>query len=423
MIKKFIKRDILADLRRDLERGEIAFLIGPRQSGKTTLMKVLQSELGKRTEKAIFFSLDFEYDKEYFLSQQSLIRKIELEIGRNKGFVFIDEIQRKEDAGLFLKGIQDMELPYKFIVSGSGSVDLKAKIKESMVGRKRVYEVTPLTLREFVNFKTDYRYEDRLKDFFLLEKSKADQLLNEYLNFGGYPKVALEEESQEKLRTIGDIYQGYITKDIAFLMKVEKIEAFSLLIKTLADQAGKLINYSELSATLGISLPTIKNYVWYAEETYILQRIAPFFRNIRSEISKSPVVYFTDIGLRNYALGIFGQLIRQEDLGFAFQNLVFLILKEKLRGIGSKIHYWRTKSRAEIDFVIDLGRKVIPLEVKYKDLSRPLVTRSFGSFIAKYAPERCLIINKSLRTTVKVGGSEILFLTLWDLIFNDPFKN
>lgn len=418
MTELFIKREMLVDLRRDLEKKEVAFLIGPRQSGKTTLMKVLQEELERKREKTLFLSLDFEYDKEYFLSQQSLIKKIELELGRKRGFVFIDEIQRKENAGLFLKGIYDLNLPYEFIVSGSGSVDLKAKIKESMVGRKRVYELYPVSLTEFLNFKTDYKYEGNLTDFFSLEKSKLHQFLSEYLNFGGYPRVILETELSDKIRTMDEIYQGYMEKDIAYLLKVEKIEAFGSLIKILADQIGKLINHSEISNTLGLSLPTLKNYLWYAEKTYILQRITPYFRNVRKEISKSPTVYFSDIGFRNYSLGIFGRL-RQDDLGFVFQNLVFLILREKLRWSNAEIHYWRSKSGAEIDFVIDFGREVIPVEVKYRNFSQPIIPRSYIGFMEKYAPERSLIINKNLKTTVNFKGTEVLFLTIWDLIEED----
>lgn len=419
MVEKFIKRDVLEELRRDLKRAEMAFLIGPRQSGKTTTMKILQSELEKRNEKTLFLSLDFEYDREYFGSQQSLLRKIELEMGKSRGFVFIDEIQRKENAGLFLKGIQDMGLPYKFIVSGSGSVDLKSRIKESMVGRKLVFEIYPLSIMEFINFRTDYHYENRLKEFCSLEKPRIDQLMEEYLNYGGYPRIVLEAEAKEKLRIMDEIYQGYIMKDIAFLLRVEKIEAFGKMIKALADQIGKLINYSELSATLGISLPTLKNYLWYAEETYILRRATPFFRNMRNEISKSPTVYFSDLGFRNYSLGILGQLTRPDDMGFAFQNLVFLMLRGKLLWTGAGIHYWRTRSGAEIDFIIDLGKKVLPIEVKYKEMSRPVVPRAFDGFIEKYGPEKCLIVNKNLQTTVKVKGTEIRFLTLWDLMFEE----
>lgn len=416
MIDKLIKRAVYRDLWDDLGREDIAFLIGPRQSGKTTLMKILQDNLGKEDQPSLYLSLDFEYDRQHFNSQQDLLKKIGLEIGKKRGFVFIDEIQRKEDAGLFLKGIYDLGLPYKFIVSGSGSVDLKAKIKESMLGRKRVYELYPVSLFEFVNFKTGYKYEDRLDEFFSLGGAEPDTLLLEYLNFGGYPRVVLEDELKQKIRTIDEIYQGYIEKDISYLLKVEKIDAYGLLIKVLADQVGRLLNNSELSNTLGISLPTLKNYIWYAEQTYVLQRLTPYFRNIRSEISKSPTVYFSDPGLRNYMLGIFGNLTRPDDIGFAFQNLVFLILKEKLRWTNAKIHYWRTKSGAEIDFVVETGRDIVPIEVKYSEYIKPLIPRAFDGFIKKYNPKKCIVINRNLKTSVKRKDCEILFLTIWDLL-------
>ena len=416
MTERFIKRDVFQELWQDLGKKEISFLIGPRQSGKTTLMQRIKEELDRKGEKTLFLSLDFERDREFFASQQKLLKKVELEIGKQRGYVFIDEIQRKEDAGLFLKGIHDLGLPYKFLVSGSGSVDLKARIKESMVGRKRVYELYPVTLKEFSDYKTDYKYETRLSEFFSMEGSERDQLLLEYLNFGGYPRVLLETELKEKIRTIDEIYQGYIEKDISYILKVEKTEAFRLLVKVLADQVGKLINHSEISNTLGISLPTLKKYLWYAENTYILHRVTPFFRNVRAEISKAPTVYFSDLGLRNFMLGIFGNLTRPDDLGFVFQNLVFLVLREKVRAANGKIHFWRTKSGAEIDFVIDLGRKVIPVEVKYSELGKPLVPRSFHGFIDKYAPEQCLVVNRKLKTSVDVKGSEVHFLTIWDLL-------
>lgn len=419
MFSVTIQRSILKEVREDLRREEIALLIGPRQAGKTTIMKILQGELESAGEKTLFLSLDFDSDRGYFASQQTLLKKIELEFGGGPGFVFIDEIQRREDAGVFLKGLQDLGLPYKFIASGSGSVDLKAKVKESMLGRKRVYEVYPLSLREFFNFRTGYRYADRLPDFFALEQARAAELLQEYLNYGGYPRVVLETGAREKLRVMDEIYQGYIARDIAYLLNVEKIEAYGHLVKTLADQAGKLINYSELATTLGISLPTVKNYCWYAEETYILRRISPFFRNVRSEISKAPSVYFSDLGFRNYALGVLGNLQRPDDLGFAFQNLVYLVLREKLRWSGAQIHFWRTKAKTEIDFVIETGRSVIPVEVKFRDLTKPAPPRALDGFVAKYRPTRCLVVNRSLRATVRMGDTEVRFMTIWDLLLDD----
>ncbi|ADH86503.1 ATP-binding protein [Desulfurivibrio alkaliphilus] len=414
-----IRRYILEELLRELRREEVAFLIGPRQAGKTTIMRIIQEELAAAGEKTLFLSLDYDYDRVYFESQQSLLRKVELELGAGPGFVFIDEIQRREDADIFLKGLQDMRLPYKFIVSGSGSVDLKAKVKESMLGRKRLYEVYPLSLREFVDFKTGYRYSDRLADFLSFEQARAAELLLEYLSYGGYPRVVLEVEAREKLRVMDEIYQGYITRDIAYLLKIEKVEAYGQLIRTLAGQAGQIVNYSELASTLGISLPTVKNYCWYAEETYILRRVSPFFRNVRSEISKAPYVYFSDLGFRNFVLGIFGHQQRLDDLGFSFQNLVYLVLREKLRLSGAQIHFWRTTAKTEVDFVVQAGRNLIAIEVKFQDLTRPAPPRPLDGFVAKYAPVRCLVINKSLRATATLRDTEVRFMTIWDLMLEE----
>ena len=121
-----IKRTVYDYIFDHLNAKEITLITGPRQAGKTTIMETLKSELDKKGEKTLFLSLDFEKDAPYFKSQISLIDKINLETGgKDRAFVFIDEIQRKENAGLFLKGIYDMRLPHKFIVSGSGSLELK----------------------------------------------------------------------------------------------------------------------------------------------------------------------------------------------------------------------------------------------------------------------------------------------------------
>ncbi|MDQ1355407.1 MAG: uncharacterized protein QG657_5717, partial [Acidobacteriota bacterium] len=127
-----IKRKLLALLREHVPETEITLITGPRQAGKTFLMNLLKKELDDRGEKTLFLNLDIESDKIFFSTQSRLIQKIELELGKQKGYVFIDEIQRKENAGLFLKGLADMNLPYKFIVSGSGSLGLKDQIPESL---------------------------------------------------------------------------------------------------------------------------------------------------------------------------------------------------------------------------------------------------------------------------------------------------
>ena len=123
-----IKRRLFRDLQEHMGKKEITFIVGPRQAGKTTLMMRLKDHVTADGKKTLYLNFDIETDRQFFVSQEQLLRKIALEIGGSEGYVFIDEIQRKENAGVFLKGLYDMNLPYKFIVSGSGSVELKEHI-------------------------------------------------------------------------------------------------------------------------------------------------------------------------------------------------------------------------------------------------------------------------------------------------------
>ena len=257
-----IKRKLFKSLKDHLTHKEISLIIGPRQAGKTTLMLLLKKQLEEKGYPTLFLNLDIEADKRFFASQETLVRKIELELGKNNGFVFIDEIQRKEDAGIFLKGIYDMNLPYKYIISGSGSVELKKKIHESLAGRKRIFELNTLSFEEFVHFRTQYRYENKLLDFLRLDPDKAKLLLEDYLLFGGYPRVVLAKNINEKQQEISEIYQSYLEKDIAYLLQVKKTDALTNLVRIAAAQPGSLINFSKLSSILGMSAPTVKEYLW-----------------------------------------------------------------------------------------------------------------------------------------------------------------
>src|SRR3989344_228266 len=273
-----LKRTIFASIQEHLEQKEITLITGPRQVGKTTMMKQLEEYLKKKGDKTLFLDLDREQDRPFFNSQERLIQRIAYELGEGKGYVFIDEIQRKENAGVFLKGIYDMNLPYKFIVSGSGSLELKEKIHESLAGRKRIFELSTLNFDEFLDFKTEYKYTESktiqaLAQFFDLYKEIALQYFEEYLNFGGYPLVVLEPEVSKKQVIIDEIYRSYLERDIAVLLNIQKTESLTQLVRLLAAQAGNLVNVTELSNTLGIAAPTVKEYLWYLEKTFILQRV------------------------------------------------------------------------------------------------------------------------------------------------------
>ena len=411
-----IKRNLYSELIDHLSQKEMSLIIGPRQAGKTTLMEMLKAHLDRSGKRTLFLNLDIEWDRPHFKSQAALLKKIELELGHEAGYVFIDEIQRKEDAGLFLKGLFDLKLPYKFIVSGSGSLELKEKIHESLVGRKRLFELSTITFEEFVNHRTDYRYEKNLADYLAMETDRTQQALSEYMQFGGYPSVVMAAEEREKLRLIDEIYRSVLEKDIAYLLKLDKPDAFSALIKILASQVGQLMNYSELASTLNVSFPTVKKYLWYAQKMFLVELVRPYARNVRKEISKSPVPYFWDLGLRNYSLGLLGHMASPSEAGLVFENLVFLMLKQKLRFKAAKLNFWRTKDKAEVDFVIEAGKDLIPLEVKYKRFRQARVPASLRSFIDKYKPGQAYVINLTLSTTIDIAGTTLSFIPFHALL-------
>ena len=416
-MENFIKRTIFEDLKSHLKQKEISLIVGPRQAGKTTLMLLLKEYLERKGQKIIFFNLDIEADRQFFTSQAKLLRKIQLEIGKGKGYVFIDEIQRKENAGIFLKGLYDMNPPYKFIVSGSGSLELKEGVHESLVGRKIIFELSTLSFLEFTNFRTNYRYEKNLSDFFDLDPAQGRAILEEYLNFGGYPRVALAETEEQKRKEINEIYQSYLERDISYFLGVQKEESFSNLVRLLAAQIGNLTNYSELASTLGISLKTVKNYLWYLEKTFILNKVTPYFRNVRKEITKAPLFYFSDLGLRNYAAGEFRKVMNIREQGFLFENFIFLILKNKIALKSSTIHFWRSKDGAEVDFLLNWGKEVVPLEVKARELKESQIEPSLRSFLSKYKPCLAFVVNLSFEDEIKIGKTRVHFLPFYKTLF------
>ena len=409
-----IARDIEKKIIDSLKLKEVTVLTGARQVGKTTVIKEVIAKLRSKGEKVLYFNLDIEQDSVFFDSQQVLLNKIQLECSNSKAYIFIDEIQQKKDAGRFLKGLYDMGLPYKFVVTGSGSLELKEKISEALTGRKYVIEMPPVSFTEFVNFKTGYKYKNRIGLFFDIEKEKTNLFLNEYLMFGGYPAIVTADNKVRKTELMNEIFKSYITKDISYLLGIRAPDKFVKLIQILSTYTGSLINFTNLSNETGLKTDTLKTYLWYAEQTFIINTVKPYFTNAKKEITKSPVVYFNDTGMCNYSSGRYGSFVIDKD-GFIFQNFVYSVLKSIVTEGLSSINYWRTKDNAEVDFIVHAGETPIPVEVKYSNLKKPSVSRSFRNFIKKYSPKTGIIVNTGLEDKIKIGETTVLFVPYWKL--------
>ena len=238
---------------------------------------------------------------------------------------------------------------------------------------------------------------------------------------GGYPRVVLSNMASEKSDSLDSIFISYEDKDLKQLLGVKNTDAILTLLTFFSVRIGKLVNYSEMSKIANISFETLKQYLYYMEKTFIISSIKPYFTNPESELTKNPIYYFNDLGMRNYVynrLSYYDEIISGSML---FQNLIFLLLSNQ--STKPKINYWRTKDKAEVDFVVSVGSIITPVEVKYSDLTSTTVSRSFTNFINKYSPNVAVVVNKSFRAERKIGLTKVLFIPYYKLLDINFFDN
>ncbi len=356
------KRKIADELIKYLDLDEIIVLHGARQVGKTYILYWLKDYL-ENIEKDVFY-IDLEDSRNKKILDLGVNEFIDLlrEEGHapkknNKIYVFIDEIQYLKNPSEFLKLVADHYKNIKLIISGSSSFEIKSKFKDSLVGRTVNFEIFGLSFEEFLIFRK-YHYNSSTK----LTGKKIDELklmYKEYILFGAYPKIALTNAVEIKEKRLQQIIDTYVRKDIRDLANIEDIESFNKLLEVLASQSGQLVNISELANTCKLSKPTIEKYLFILEQTYILKLVRPYHRNIRSEISKQPKVFFYDTGLMQM---LWLKELQKELIGEAFETSVFSELVKKYKK--DDIYYWRTKDKKEIDFILKDKKNVVPFEVK-----------------------------------------------------------
>lgn len=411
----YIPRDIMPDLVRWLDDREILVLIGPRQAGKSTLLKALIKFLleERRIEgKDIFyFNLD-DTRMIKFLSTPEVFIKFIRSFSSRQAYIFIDEAQRLENPGLFLKCLYDLGLNLKLIISGSSSMELKSKIFETLTGRKIVFHLFPFSFGEFLKTKpnfSEFKIFKSWDDLVFQDKMYSTSLseyLEEYIIYGGYPRVVLEQDLVKKKELLWEIYSSYIEKDIVNFLKIELPDKFNNLVKVLASQIGSLVNICELTNTLGINRLTIEKYISILKGTFVISKILPFYRNIRSEISKMPKIYFNDTGLRNSAIDSFGEIDIRPDNGELLENFIYAQIKEG--GFLKNIRFWRTKTGGEVDFVVEFGKEIICFESKFTSFVKPSFPRSLRHFVKDYEPKKIIILTKNYLQ--KIEKENIIFL-------------
>lgn len=338
-----IKRQIQKLVENSLFKNKIVIIYGARQVGKTTLVKQIQKN---QISGSSYLNCD-EID-----IRQALTDKTSTELKSflgSKKLIIIDEAQRVKNIGLTLKLIIDNFPKTQVIATGSSSFDLSNKISEPLTGRKNEFYLYPFSWQELKQIYSDL---------------ELNRLLEQRIIFGMYPEITLTQDDLEK--KIKSIAQSYSYKDILQYQNIKNPEILEKLLQALALQLGNEVSYNELSNMIGIDKNTIANYIQILEKAFIIFRLRPFSRNLRTELKKLRKIYFYDNGIRNALINNLNPIDLRQDAGALWENFMISerIKSNSNQGINKNIYFWRTTTKQEIDYLEEFNGQLSAFEFK-----------------------------------------------------------
>jgi len=363
-----IQRQLIKIVETRLKDNKAIIILGPRQVGKTTLLKQL---LQKNTNVLWWNGDDADVRK---LLTESTSTRLKALIGSFTTIV-IDEAQRIKNIGLCIKLIVDNIPKVKVLASGSSAFELANQINEPLTGRKWEYTLFPLSYSEMVDYHG------------LLEEKR---LLHQRLIFGYYPDVV--NNPGHEIEILKQLAGSYLYKDILTWEKIQKPERLERLVQALAFQVGNEVSYNELGKTTGLDNETVEKYISLLEKAFIIFRLNSFSRNLRNELKRSRKIYFYDNGLRNAMILQFNPVELRGDIGALWENF---LISERIKyleynRIFSNRYFWRTTSQQEIDFIEEYNGKISGFEFKWNSKRK---VRSYKSFINAYPNSTIQIIS------------------------------
>lgn len=338
----------------------VVTVLGPRQSGKTTLVK------------AVF------KDKPYVNMEDAQSRS--LATLDPKSFMdsypdgaILDEVQRVPHLLSYIQvRVDEAEQKGMYILTGSHQAELHSAVAQSLAGRTSLLKLLPLSLKEM-----------RLAG---IEDSLEDVILK-----GGYPKIYKDDLPISN--AYSSYFQTYVERDVRQILQVKDLIQFERFIKLLASRIGQLVNYASLAADVGVSAVTIKEWIAVLEATYILVRLEPYFENFGKRVIKSPKIYFIDTGLACHLLGIDSVTQLKKDVlyGNLFENFIVLeCMKARYnQALDPKLYFYRDVSGREIDLLYQKGSQLLPIEIKSSQTFSPSYLESLKYF-HKQAQNRAL---------------------------------
>ena len=383
------KRKLFDELFAEKEQKKISIILGPRQVGKTTLLKQLHHTICKN-KPGIYLDLDIISNFEKVSNYENLINFIRLEgydeLAKSFFYLFLDEFQRYPGFSKILKNVTDNNDNIKIYATGSSSIKIKNEIQESLAGRKNIHYLLPLDFEEFIIFKngkTELKYLENARKLTgrELNTSLLYHHLTEFMIFGSYPEVVLTPKPEDKIKILNSIFDLYVKKDLVEYLNVSKILNVKRLIEILSVNHGQKIKYEELAQICSIKEYEVKNYIEILQETFLIKVVRPYFTNKNKEIVKIPKIYFVDPGVRNYFLNNFAETEIRNDGGFLLEGFV---LSEMVKAGNENIKYWQDKNKREVDFIIDNIHEQIPVEIKFKKRLKQNDLQGLKAYLKQY---------------------------------------
>ena len=360
----FYPRKILPALEKELSTKEIIIITGTRQVGKTTLLTHLFSQIASSNK--ILLDLENPLHRKIFEEENFDNIWINLEqfgvSKKQKSYIFLDEVQYLPQISQAVKYLYD-HWQVKFFLTGSSSFYLKNLFPESLTGRKMIFELFPLTFAEFLTFKNikreiPVRLAEKARRKNKIAYEQCIKYYQEYLNFGGFPKVVLEENHERKKKLLEEIFKSYFEKDVRNLAGFKNISKLRDLILLLVPRVASKIEISKLSSELSLTRETVYNYLSFLEQTYFISLLPKFSRSLDRLASGGKKLFFCDTGLANF--------LGKASLGQLLENSVFQNLHPD-----HKLHFYSKSGESEIDFIVD---ERTALEVKLSSARKDITS-------------------------------------------------
>ncbi len=412
-IENLFPRDLLENIEPFIERDEIVVILGARQVGKTSLLRYIQKRMEGEGKTTFFIDLEDIEIREIFTSPHDFLSYLKARgYQGGRAWVFVDEIHYLKNATSILKYLHDHFPELKFFVTGSSSLGLRFHLGEPLRGRKIIFNLYPLSFEEYLSFSGNEELREVLRTFKDSEipqpfRNRIYKTYEEYILWGGYPQLALTPSVDMKATLLKEIFTTYLEREVRGLVKENRFEHFSRLVRFLAVQNGNLLKVLEVSKELGIQRTTVERYLSILEETFIARRLLPLARNPQKELIRTPKLYFLDTGFVNFLTRDFRPLSLRPDRGFLVGTYVFASLLRKLTPL-EEIYFWRSKRGEEIDFVIHRKGEYIPVEVKGNDNLR--VPTPLKNFLKNYNSPLAVVVTKSVWKKEKMAAGKVLFL-------------